>query len=154
MILSDGMILLFAFIALIGPVVFLIFLNYIPRWGRNGANGGYGERVNRSRGPGSLSIAIRISASPPRSPVYSVSSVLSVPVRGLSKTDGAEKNRNRHCCRSRFGFSSVPYYLLNTESNCCPEEEKSSERVNLAASAAPNSRFMPQSSHSTESGPV
>ena len=42
---------------------------------------------------------------------------------------------------------------LNTESNFCSEEEKSSERVNLAASAAPNSRFMPQSSHSTESGP-
>ena len=36
MILNDAMILLFAFIALIGPVVFLIFLNRIPRRWRLG----------------------------------------------------------------------------------------------------------------------
>ena len=36
MILNDAMILLFAFIALIGPAVFLIFLNRIPRWWRMG----------------------------------------------------------------------------------------------------------------------
>ena len=36
MILNDAMILLFAFIALIGPAVFLIFLNRLPRRWRLG----------------------------------------------------------------------------------------------------------------------
>ena len=36
MISQDILLLLFAFIALIGPVVFLIFLNFIPRWWRMG----------------------------------------------------------------------------------------------------------------------
>ena len=61
--------------------------------------------------------------------------------------------------RRRRGFAETPetrnefVFYLNAESNFCSEEEKSSARVNFAASAAPNSRFMPQSSHSTESGP-
>ena len=42
---------------------------------------------------------------------------------------------------------------LKTESKFCPDGVKSIERVNCRASTAPKSRFMPQSSHSTERGP-
>lgn len=55
--------------------------------------------------------------------------------------------------RPRAGATGRGHWLLNAESNAAFGSGHRAERIRPTASAAPCSRSMPASSHSTETGP-
>src|SRR5580692_1407064 len=58
------------------------------------------------------------------------------------------------CVEFELSARFEQYYFANAESKASFEGSKSTFLQNWAASFAPASRFMPESSHSTERGPV